>query len=326
MRLCDAFPFQLDSPALSPAVFEMAVHRHEKAHPGCPVAARYPEYLKLGADLKAIRRTVEAERAEADAVTARRSDYASFVAALAPLSELDHRVFDGASREEQSLAAFVLALALIYNDFKGLAMVGVLAGSRVAELGGIRVPEVAELGGMQAHAQRAMASLIHELLELLSDRATTAIRSSAVFGRVLRACSPQARSAWNSLLSACRPSKTAPRGALATALSFVRNKVTFHYDPKLIKRGFDLAFQREREFGKPVFMTGRNLQETRFCFADAAAQAYFFERAGKPSEENLFAWDSPIVTAVHLGLFGIVNTFVALRREEIHDAASESRR
>ncbi|MFI5179848.1 MAG: hypothetical protein ACHQPI_00445 [Thermoanaerobaculia bacterium] len=240
--------------------------------------------------------------------------FREYVDALADFEEFDRRYFEPDALHSQQLCAFILTLALIYDDLKGLAMAGVFLGEVTPPPEGGRTAARGEVAALQSQALRMIGGLIHELFDLVNDNAT--LLKEQDFNRILRRCSDEAELAWKRIVSASeRQGTKLPDDPVAKALYFVRNKISFHYDPKRLLGGFRTAFSRTREFGDPALSRGDNLQQTRFFFADAAAQACFIQHAGGSDSKALFAWDSPMLTAVHQALFGLVTSFLTYRAE-----------
>ena len=61
---------------------------------------------------------------------------------------------------------------------------------------------------------------------------------------------------------------------LAKDLMIVRNKISFHYDPKAISKGYDFFYKNIKKMVNAYISRGRNMSESRFYFADAAAESY----------------------------------------------------
>ena len=213
--------------------------------------------------------------------------FREFVKALARFEEFDKRFFEPDALHSQELCAFILTLALIYDDLKGLAIAGVFLGEVTPPLEDGRTAERGEVAGLQSHALRMIGGMIHELFNLINNNST--LLNEQDFNRVLKRCSAEAQRAWEKVAWVSeRQGKKLPDDPVAKALFFVRNKISFHYDPKRILGGFRSAFDSASEFGAPAFSRGDNLQQTRFFFADAAAQACFFEHAGHSEPEAFF--------------------------------------
>lgn len=245
-----------------------------------------------------------------------RVSYVKFASALPTPRTIDSRVFIPDAHATRDLCAFVLALALIYGDLKGLAMAELFLGD-IDLPGDGPTAERGEVAGMQLQGLRLMASLIHELLDLVSG--SKALVESSEFIRVLKRAPRRSRETWKTIVSAARTDKSVPKDPVAKTLFFVRNKIGFHYDAKEILKGYELAFRSRREFGEPMYGPGANLQEARFYFSDAAAQAYFLKQDSDGDKtRKAFALDSPMISAVHQALFGLVTAFLTCRIEDLN--------
>lgn len=141
--------------------------------------------------------------------------------------------------------------------------------------------ELGQYAGIETGVLRLQAGVMRELLNLIG-RNQAAIEHET-FRKVLAKLSREAREAWRAL-TAVAFGKTAST-PLAKALMFIRNKVGFHYDPKEIARCYREFFAQSDQ-GGPLLSRGQTMGQTRFYFADAAAQAYMKEKGGLGDAES----------------------------------------
>jgi hypothetical protein len=191
---------------------------------------------------------------------------------LAPLTGLDPALIvpkDGDDR----LAAFMLALALVFNDLKGIALFGQwMLPSRPKE------PEISQhcgqWRGMDLQLHRLAVSLIRELLTLIE-----AFKGEATGKRVealLSSAAPRTRRDWRDLVAVATGSGDESDRRFAKVVEQVRHNVAFHYyQPRRLVAGFRTFFfeappSASNEHAYCSF--GRNMEETRFYYADAAIE------------------------------------------------------
>ncbi len=155
-------------------------------------------------------------------------------AQLAPLQSFDPQAFVGDSDAPQEIRSFVLALALIYNDCKN----GIFSNLLLAEAKpDSQFPVSRSWGtysGMKLHYVRLHCALIHELLKLIE--ANQAAINHPFFISVVRSLPSSVRVEWNSLVDASLSKATST--PLTKSLLMIRNKVSFHYDPRELYRGY----------------------------------------------------------------------------------------
>jgi hypothetical protein len=200
----------------------------------------------------------------------------------------------------------VLALALIFNDFRGLVIGFHLL--RQVPAPDKRTPAKGQRAGLEVYLLRLIAGLTHELLELI--RSNNEVLKEPSFVRITKQMPREFREPWNSLMSAA--SSNNGRDEFTRALLLIRNKVGFHYDTKELLRGYRLAFGAETKFGRPSISNGTSLITSQFYFADASASAYI-EDGITPGFLNRREWQEMFTKGIHSALFGVVTSFLQSR-------------
>jgi hypothetical protein len=229
---------------------------------------------------------------------------------LAALESFDPEAFRGNDKVPQEVCNFVLTLALIYNDCKD----GIYAHVVLAESKPDGPPQKDKVwgafAGAQFHAFRAVASVLHEVCELIRDN--EAILRDAFFCSVVRNLPSQSRKAWEALVDAAH--EATPKDDLGKQLHRLRNKVAFHYDPKAMFIGYAAHFLGERKRDERAFVSrGDSMRSTRFFFADAAATGYVQSVAGSDTADEIKSELADIVGHVNNGLMMLVRTFIERR-------------
>lgn len=167
----------------------------------------------------------------------------------------------------------MLALALVFNDLKGLALIGQwLLPSRPTERD--ISPHSGEWRGLDLQIHRLVVALIRELLGLLDEFEDEA--RGAEVRRLLQRASARVRSDWSDLLRIATGKGDATSGKFAKVLVQVRNNVAFHYaQPKSLLTGYRAHFfkaPRNPANAHAYCSLGQNMERTRFYFADAAVE------------------------------------------------------
>lgn len=234
---------------------------------------------------------------------------------LAPVQTFAPEAFLPGPDAPANVCAFVLSLSVIYNDFKDLALADhLLRSNPPAVTEGIDA-ERGQYCGLQGHILRLLGGLVHELLRLTADNEY--VLSDPAFTKALARCPRPSREAWDAVAAAALAH--AGSDPLLKALLLLRNKISFHYDPKEIANGYRAAFSSPARYGRPCISRGITLQSSRHYFADAAAQAYFFAKTGGAAPDSLLRWDSPMVVAVNRALAEIVEAFIASRNHAFRE-------
>jgi len=194
---------------------------------------------------------------------------------LAPLGSFDPEAFRGNDKVPQDVCNFVLTLALIYNDCKD----GIYAHVVLAESKPDGPPQKDKVwgafAGAQFHAFRAVASVLHEVCELI--RGNEAILRDAFFCSVVRNLPSRSRKAWEALIDAAH--EATPKDDLGKQLHRLRNKVTFHYDPKAMFIGYAAHFLGERKRDERAFVSRGIACDRRASSSQMRRQPGMFSRS-----------------------------------------------
>lgn len=229
---------------------------------------------------------------------------------LASLQTFDQSAFVGDESVPQNICNLVLALALIYNDCKD----GIFSNMILTELKPTGHFEVSRhwgaYNGVKLHYIRLHVALIHELLELIESNERTI--EHPFFISVIQQLSKKDRECWEALTSAALHKKT--QNPLNKFLLMIRNKVSFHYDPKELYKGFRYHFFRSDCAPEPAFISrGINMQGSRFYFADAAADGYLQSLARQEDPNDFMNSLADLTTALNRAIMQIVNHFIQKR-------------
>tara|TARA_B100001750_G_scaffold173375_1_gene141587 strand:- start:1901 stop:2659 length:759 start_codon:yes stop_codon:yes gene_type:complete len=188
---------------------------------------------------------------------------------LAPLSRIDPSLLMANRRNR--VDQLFLALALVFNDLKGMSWFHLQLAQRPAEDAEAISGYNGQRTGMLIQSIRMIAGIIHELLELLRKFEDT-LKDSEV-RRVLGTVDVVARKQWRELVALAN-GKEGKSSELAKALMRVRH-VTFHYyNPAALAVGYEdhfLSGRADPASAAAYFSDGETMERTRFYYADAAA-------------------------------------------------------
>jgi hypothetical protein len=222
---------------------------------------------------------------------------------LASLQTFDPRAFVGTSDVPQDICNFVLALALIYNDCKN----GIFSNLALTDSKPGGDPQISRswgaYTGIKNHYLRLHCALIHELLNLISENET--VIKQPFFVSVIKLLPRRVRESWDASLQ----KQTA--SSLNKALLMIRNKVSFHYDPKELYRGYRYHFFKSPGSAEPAFVSrGNSMKSSRFYFADAAADGYFGSQLENKDASELMNRLADITAALNQAIRQIVDRFI----------------
>jgi hypothetical protein len=180
------------------------------------------------------------------------------------------------------MGMLLLALALVFNDLKGLALMrDAIAGMppkpfEISEHAG-------EWGGLELQMYRYQVSVLHELFKALSS--FTSVLESEEFRALVASMPANAKGQWDELVAIASGTARAEETELGGLLARIRNSIGFHYyNPKTLADGFQYVFAGEGQHDgtrQAWASFGKNMEETRFYYADAAVQGALVQIQGK---------------------------------------------
>lgn len=198
---------------------------------------------------------------------------------LAPLRKFDPRTFTSST---PSVDAFVLSLALAYNDLKDLEWIAWQLKKGEPEKQGISEYN-GQFYGFRIHITRLTLAFLHEVMIAIDAASKEAVLSDSEFVKVLGFLTKDARKAWDSV-SAVATGENASKtdSEFLGFLAKVRNSAAYHYyQPKGLHKGYVRFFDQTTitPNNEAVYASlGSTLEQTRFYFADAAIGEWYDDR------------------------------------------------
>jgi hypothetical protein len=235
---------------------------------------------------------------------------------LAPLTKYDPtKILPTVGQDP--LASFILALALVFNDLKGL-MLWRDAVLPTKPAGQFEVtPAWGQWVGLEQQSVRLVSAQLHELFELIKEFKSVLITDE--FRNLLRKCPSSVRTQWQSIVSIALSEGTA-RNDFAQLLAEIRNWGAYHYNqPKRLVAGFRRCFLKNPP--KPateyaLASVGDTMGMTRFFFADAAMEVAIEEASTKRMAHERFRKEMhSTVRAVNHSLSHLVQAYI--KRAEV---------
>jgi hypothetical protein len=133
------------------------------------------------------------------------------------------------------------------------------------------------------------------------------------FQQALSVCSAGVQAAWSGLRGLATPGEVEPE--LREYLDRFRNQAAFHYDRSQLSNGYAHHFRESvrNVFNERAFMSlGRNMEGTRFYFADTTAGSAYqlFDLSG-----DKMVRVNARVSSMNLAIRNIIETYVKQREQ-----------
>jgi len=186
-----------------------------------------------------------------------------------------------------SLASFILALSVVFNDLKGLLLIRQAFASTKPPDGEVS-SHAGEWRGIEIQVQRYTIALVHELLALIHSFPDEA--RGETITEWMKSADPDTRRRWRNLVGVALDTKTQGDPAFTKVLLLIRNNVASHYyQPKTLVKGYRRHFFRLPKSGlnEVAYVSlGQNMEQTRFYYADAALQSAIANLSGSLGEKE----------------------------------------
>ncbi len=209
---------------------------------------------------------------------------------LAPFTKFDPKKVV-ADRGRDELTEFIMALALAFNDLKGLLLWREKFASQKPSNPDEVSPIVGEWHGIEIQIHRLLVAQLHELLTLIKEFESVA--TGDAIRNILTKAPLSTRHHWDDLVKIATDKGTPRDTAFAEVLVQTRNNVSYHYyQPKVLITGFRYFFFESPKGGhneSALASIGSTMEQTRFCFADAAVQGALIKLTEKKMGGPKFA-------------------------------------
>ena len=227
-----------------------------------------------------------------------------------PLETFDPAAFVADENVPQEVCNFVLALALAYNDIKDVTE----AHHRLKEHdppGPFRKQvDFGMQAGRKVHLIRYQVGLVNELCGLI--RKNEKIIGQPLLQFLIRQMPPKSRAAWQSLVDTA--TGKLQTGPLAQAVARIRQKMIFHYDSEEIFNGYKRHFFDGTTAKDQAYISrGNTMAESRFYFADAAAEGYLDIRSDQDQTTGLAESVIGAMRDANFAIMQLVNSFIQKR-------------
>lgn len=230
--------------------------------------------------------------------------------ALAPLTKLEPEKLVSKDGKD-SLAGFILALSLVFNDLKGLVGWREHVMSEAPDEKVIS-PALGEWTGFQMQVHRLMVAQLHELLRLIDE--FKEVVESEEMRRIIKKAPSPTRRRWDEIVRIATSNGNPGDDLFANILVKVRNNASYHYyQPKSLLAGFrEFFFNTPKDTGNEwaYASIGNNMGQTRFYFADAAMQATLYALTEKPMGAKFAKRFGDVIDDVNQALAYIIGQYI----------------
>ena len=228
---------------------------------------------------------------------------------LAELEYFDPQAFQADDTVSKEVCGFVLSLALIYNDIKNIILLTKLLENYKPEGSFVERKDWGEFNGIDDFLDRLTIGLLHELFCLIKD--SKSVLEDKFFKQIINSIQKDAKTSWQVLVDTSFEKYS--NNKLAKDLMLVRNKISFHYDPKAIKQGYDFFYNDFKIMDKAYISRGKNMHESRFYFADAAGESYIRHLYGEEDIALFYKSIDNYLKQLNNTIWYIINNFIAKR-------------
>jgi hypothetical protein len=211
----------------------------------------------------------------------------------------------------------MLALALAYNDIKGVLLAEQAIRASFSGNDDDITPEMGQVGGTLIQSRRYCCALLHELFKLA--RTHREMLEGRDFETMLKPLKAKQRRVWSEFL-AMAIDKTSN---FSKALERIRHAGAFHYhQPKTLADAFDEYFNvgRGSDSGDPrrahAFVSlGRNWEQSRYYYADGAARQVIETIAARCEVKD---FDARLERALDIANHGLASALTAYLHARMH--------
>ncbi|MBI2069431.1 MAG: hypothetical protein HYT79_02435 [Elusimicrobia bacterium] len=194
------------------------------------------------------------------------------------LETFDPNAFVGNDKDEQKTCNFVLMLALFFNDLKNLVWAFRQLKNTLPKNADSPSVYNGHHGGFEVHIQRLFWACVFELTDSIKNN-ENAIKHS-LFVKTIHSLPQERQRLWDELYQFSVGSKINKfSNKLLEELAQHRNNIAFHYSQnKVIANGYKDFFAPQsanlhsNPLKVPYISRAASMAETKFYFADAAAQ------------------------------------------------------
>ena len=237
------------------------------------------------------------------------SIFSDHFAKLANLQYFDYKAFYEDSLVSKEVCGFVLSLALIYNDIKNTGLLNEALNDSRPSGSYLERQDWGEYTAMLNFIDRISMGILHELFNLIKSHQN--VLEDKFFKEVIKSINKDVKIFWKALVDTSLENYS--NNKLAKDLMIIRNKISYHYDPKAISNGYKHIFENKENMMKAYISRGKNMPESRFYFADAAVDGCMQNIYGSEDISHFLNSISENLEKLNHSLLHIINNFITKR-------------
>lgn len=228
---------------------------------------------------------------------------------LSKLNSFDKTAFYPDKNVSSDVCGFVLTLSLVYTDVKNINMLfGCVIDSRPKGEPEIK-KEWGEYNGLINFLNKLNISILHELFIFINEN--KAVLEEKFFKEVIKSIKKDEKQSWNLLVDTALDRGNSDK--FYKDLMLIRNKISFHYDRKIILKGYEHMFSDMNFVDRPYISRGTNMEQTRFYFADGAVESYIHSLTEFDDIEKLYNPIRNYTQKLNTSIWYIVINFIQKR-------------
>lgn len=195
---------------------------------------------------------------------------------LPAIESFDPSAFTANEEYSQDFCDLMLTLALFCNDLRDLILFHSLTCEAKPECQNNQICDInGQYHGLIHFIIRNYILKIKELSQVLGSNKS--IISSREMDKVLAKLSKPMQKKWISIIDSLIGVNKSNEQFLKM-LERIRHKISGHYEPGEIAKGYKAMFIENHESCEPYISRGKIVSKTRFYFADAASQGYYVKK------------------------------------------------
>jgi len=226
--------------------------------------------------------------------------------------------------EVEKIDGLFITFALIFNDIKTIHLLSMVIEENFEALDSEEKPTYhkGEFAGVGVYLIRMLFGTINEFLILLEKKQT--VIKEDKFQNLLKNLSSDTLLAWNGLynLGVSKNKTQKDSDPVLSLIDDIRNEISFHYygGPKYLSEGFKDFFYKnppKPQNKRAFYSIGETMKDTRFFYADAAAEAYLAikaEKYGYDRESFKAVIFKDLVSKLNLALSGLIRVYIKSKK------------
>lgn len=226
---------------------------------------------------------------------------------LADLKEFEPDLLYSEDKNLKDLYGFIIGLAAFFNDISTLRQFH--SYLKTIEPNDPKISKQSgAYNGIRIFLEKSIISLMYEFLSFIKNNSELYSMTSFKVN-VLDRLNDEGRSIFNELVHIATDNKI--QNKYFKNLMLIRNKVTSHYDSKVLLKGFKYIFSKRNKEMKCYYSIDSSDFRTRFYFADAAIQGFIDEITGFIDDQSFYKESTEELKKISYIISKIIEIFLS---------------